>query len=140
MQRVLVKVDRMSMANSLEVRVPFLDKASIDFAWKHLPDLKNNKFKLKDILKKMMNLYYPSKIIEEEKKGFSVPIDSWLKTHLKSDVENAIFEKPFYGEMYINKETLLEYVTQFFDGKHDEAWGVWHIYAWQKWAMAQKLI
>lgn len=140
MQRVLVKVDRMSMANSLEVRVPFLDKTSIDFAWEYMPELKNNQFKLKDILKKLMNLYYPSKMIEEEKKGFSVPIDKWLKTHLKSDVESVIFDKPFYGEMYINKEALLKYVAHFFDGTHDEAWGVWHIYAWQKWALAQKLI
>lgn len=140
MQRVLVKVDRMSMANSLEVRVPLLDKASINFAWNYMPKFKNNRFKLKDILKKMMTLYYPSKVIEEEKKGFSVPIEIWLKTHLKSDVENVIFEKPLYGEKHINKEVLLEYVTRFFNGEHNEAWGVWHIYAWQKWALGQKLI
>ncbi len=140
MQRVLIKVDRMSMANSLEVRVPFLDKKSIDFAWKIIPEFSKNKFELKGLLKKAMELYYPKEMIEKEKSGFSVPIDDWLKNHLKNDVKKVIFDYPIYGEAYLNKVELINYVEDYFEEKHNESWGVWHIYAWQKWALNEKLI
>jgi len=140
MQRVLVKVDRMSMANSLEVRVPFLDKRSINFAWNHIPEISKNRFKLKGLLKNVMELYYPKKLIEKQKKGFSVPIDDWLHTCLKSDLKKVIFETPFYGKEHIDIDELKKYVANYLDKEHNDAWGVWHIYAWQKWAIAEKLI
>lgn len=135
MQRVLVKVDRMSMANSLEVRVPFLDKDSIDFAWDWVAEFKKSKFELKGLLKQAMQLYYPKNLIEKKKKGFSVPIDYWLKHQLKSDVESVVFETEFYGRDLVNVADVKQYVSDYYEGKHHESWGVWHIYAWQKWAL-----
>ena len=140
MQRVLIKVDRMSMANSLEVRVPFLDKESINFAWEKTPKIIDNKFEVKELLKKMMQLYYPIELIEKQKKGFSVPMEDWLHTHLKLDLEKVVFETPFYGKELIEIRELKKYVTDYFDKKHNDAWGIWHIYAWQKWAIAEGLL
>lgn len=140
LQRVLVKVDRMSMGNSLEVRVPFLDKESIDFAWDIIPKIEKNRFYLKGLLKEVMALYYPKKIIEQQKKGFAVPIEDWLHTNLKTDLKKVIFETPVYGEELIDIKELKQYVTDYLDDKHHDSWGIWHIYAWQKWAIVEGLI
>lgn len=140
MQRVLIKVDRMSMANSLEVRVPFLDKHVIEEAFKHLPDQFDSSADLKKILKILMKDYYPETLIFKKKKGFAVPIEKWLKNQLNKDVKRVIFEKPFYGEVNVNLTEIKSYVDDFYNDKHQEAWGIWHIYAWQKWAEKEELI
>ncbi|MDT0552266.1 asparagine synthase (glutamine-hydrolyzing) [Urechidicola vernalis] len=140
MQRVLIKVDRMSMAHGLEVRVPFLELKTIRTAWKYLPKFKNGKFRLKEVLKKMMRVYYPNTLISQKKKGFSVPVEDWLRNELLEDVTEAVLKKPIYG---VSDESILlmhEYVHDFLIDKHHQAWGVWHIYAWQKWAISEELI
>ncbi|RDK84811.1 asparagine synthase (glutamine-hydrolyzing) [Marinirhabdus gelatinilytica] len=134
MQRVLIKVDRASMGNSLEVRVPFLDKESIDFSWKYFPLSFNDSDDLKSILKKCLQVFIPRKIIQTSKKGFTVPIDTWLKGVLREDLEKTVLETPFYGSETINVSEVRKFVTNYLNGKHNAAWGVWHIYAWQKWA------
>lgn len=140
LQRVLIKVDRMSMANSLEVRVPFLDKYVIENALKFKPNHFKNNTDLKVLLKEIMADYFPQEIINQQKKGFAVPIVQWLHNELEDDVINVIFNKPFYGAHLVNVKDVKEYVNQFYNKKHDSAWGVWHIYAWQKWAISQGLI
>ncbi|WP_298894546.1 asparagine synthase (glutamine-hydrolyzing) [uncultured Psychroserpens sp.] len=140
MQRVLIKVDRMSMANSLEVRVPFLDKEVIDTALHYLPENFENEEDLKRPLKLVMETHYPKSLINKQKKGFSVPINSWLRHELKKDVEKVILETPFYGAEIINLQAVKKYIEDFYNNKHESAWGVWHIYAWQKWAISQQLV
>ena len=132
MQRVLIKVDRASMAHSLEVRVPFLDKETIAFAWKQKGELQT-KQDLKKELKMLLADEVPESLINKKKMGFSVPLEDWLHQHLKNDVLEVVFEKPFYGKEVINVKAVQDYVNDFFDKKHHNAWGVWHVYAWQKW-------
>ena len=133
MQRVLIKVDRASMQHSLEVRVPFLDRESIEKAWELTSELKD-KVDLKKPLKDLLNTEIPEALINTKKMGFSVPLHDWLHTSLKADVQAHVFDKPFYGEAIIDVSVLQQYVKDFFDKKHHNSWGVWHIYAWQKWA------
>ena len=135
MQRILVKVDRASMAHSLEVRVPFLDKEVITAAWQMEGHLQT-KDDLKADLKLLLKQEVPEALINTKKMGFSVPIADWLRTHLKSDVEQKIFKDAFYGASVLSVEAIQDYVKAFFEGKHDNAWGIWHIYAWQKWSEA----
>lgn len=132
MQRVLIKVDRASMAHSLEVRVPFLYKSVITLAWKQKGQLQS-KQDLKKDLKVLLANEVPESLINKKKMGFSVPLEDWLHQHLKQDVLDVVFEKPFYGDDIINVKAARGYINDFFDKKHNNAWGVWHIYAWQKW-------
>ncbi|TCK68822.1 asparagine synthase (glutamine-hydrolysing) [Winogradskyella wandonensis] len=134
LQRVLIKVDRTSMANSLEVRVPFLDKNSINYAWNDIPLQLESANDLKKGLKDDLAAYYPKEYIETQKKGFSVPIESWLRNELKDSVEDYILNKPFYGESFINVNKIKSFIIDFYKGRHNNGWGVWHVYAWQKWA------
>ena len=140
MQRILIKVDRTSMAHSMEVRVPFLGKKSIRNAWEYIPKIVKGKFALKGMLKQCLSLYIPRDIIEENKKGFSVPIEYWLRNQLRNDLKKVIFEMQFYGGDCIEKKAVQEYVSDFLLNKHNESWGVWNIYAWQKWAISENLI
>lgn len=140
LQRVLVKVDRMSMANSLEVRVPLLDKEILNNAFNWQPSIFKLNTDLKKPLKSLLQTYYPKKLINQEKKGFAVPISDWLHGELKKDVEDVVLAYDIYGNSKLKESELKRYVSDFLDYKHKEAWGVWHIYAWQKWAINEGLI
>ena len=139
LQRVLAKVDRSSMANSLEVRVPFLDKESIAFSWRMESNLSQHKV-LKKTLKDCLSEFIPKTLINKNKMGFTVPLDQWLRNQLKEDVMYHIFKIPFYGSEFLNVERIRAAVTDFYDNNGQfSAWGVWHIYAWQKWAVKHVL-
>ncbi|MBJ6367904.1 asparagine synthase (glutamine-hydrolyzing) [Snuella sedimenti] len=140
LQRVLVKVDRMSMANSLEVRVPFLGKQVIDRAWQMDSGLGREHAILKKVLRDVMRRYYPDTLITSGKKGFAVPMDHWLRNQLREDVETLIFDMPFYASELMDVEAVRGYVRRFYDRQHGSAWGVWHVYAWQKWAVSEGVI
>ncbi|WP_204346109.1 asparagine synthase (glutamine-hydrolyzing) [Psychroserpens algicola] len=133
LQRVLIKVDRASMKHSLEVRVPFLDKETILKSWELTSDLKH-KTDLKKPLKNLLKKEVSESLINQKKMGFSVPLYQWLHNELKTDVKIHVFDTPFYGADIMNVDVLRQYVDDFFNRKHDNSWGVWHIYAWQKWA------
>ena len=139
LQRILIKVDRTSMKNSLEVRVPFLDKELIEYAWENMQDISKIE-NLKQPLKDLVYQYIPKKLMLQSKKGFSVPLKEWLRTSLKADVEKTVCETPFYGAAHFNTKPLISYVNDFLANKHNNEWGVWHIYAWQKWAIQQNLV
>ena len=76
---ILVKVDRASMANSLETRAPFLDHKLIEYVWKIPHSLKYKSGEGKWILKKILGTYIPENLTNRPKMGFGVPIDSWLE-------------------------------------------------------------
>lgn len=139
MQRILIKVDRTSMKNSLEVRVPFLDKHVIDEAWQSnfsIHKLSQLKLPLKELVKQEI----PEQLLMRKKKGFSVPIEEWFRSQLKQDLIEKTIDMSIYGNAYFNENPLKQYVKDFLDYKHDNGWGIWHIYAWQNWAIKSKLI
>lgn len=106
---MLIKVDRMSMANSLEVRVPFLDHRLVEFFFKipskyKLNHLKNKKY----LIKKAMTSYLPQAILNRPKAGFNTPISFWFLHELKplmSDLlsSNNIKSIPFINWKYVQK-------------------------------------
>jgi asparagine synthase (glutamine-hydrolysing) len=79
---LLVKADRMSMATSLELRVPFLDHKVVEFAFRLPSSLKIRRNKPKYLLKKYMAPLLPRAIIHRTKKGFPVPVNSWFRNDL----------------------------------------------------------
>ena len=96
---ILVKVDRMSMANSLEVRAPFLDYRIVEFA-ASLP----SSFKIKGNCKKIIlrNTFcklLPESILNRPKHGFSVPLDHWFRNDLRSYAEDVLFNQPALAEL-----------------------------------------
>jgi asparagine synthase (glutamine-hydrolysing) len=107
---ILVKVDRMSMAVSLEARVPFLDHRFVELTATMPSHLKLKGTKTKSILKKTMNGILPAEILGRGKEGFSVPIKNWLRTDLRSlmlDVLNPqrIKREGFFDPAYVHQLT-----------------------------------
>jgi len=139
LQMVLRKVDLMSMENSLEVRVPFLDKDVIEFSNSIIPEygIKHRTSKL--ILRKLLNKYVDKSITDLPKKGFSIPLGSWLKNELKEDVIDSILRKPFYGKEHIDSDFLSFVIDEFYKNKNKNWQLVWFIYVWQKWAKSYNL-
>ena len=76
---MLVKVDRMSMANRLEARGRFLDRQLVEFCWRLPGRLKLNRREGKVVLKRSEKLYYPQALARVPKKGFNVPLELWFR-------------------------------------------------------------
>ena len=88
---ILVKVDRASMLNSLEIRAPFLDHRLIEYAFKNIPSqLKATRNNKKILLKKLAAKNLPDTFDHNRKQGFSIPLDDWLKDGDFRDLFNEV--------------------------------------------------
>lgn len=129
---ILVKVDRMSMANSLEVRAPFLDYRIIEFAASLPSDWKikgNNK---KIILKKTFGHLLPDRILNRSKHGFTVPLDSWFRGELKPLAENSLLRQPALAE-YLNLSTVQVLWQEHQQKKADHGSLLWSLLMFALW-------
>lgn len=132
---MLVKVDRMSMSQSLEVRVPLLDHKIVDFAFS-LPanykiDNKNRKKIVKDTFKDLL----PAELLNRKKQGFEVPLLKWFKTDLKSMITNELLEDKFIDEQGIfNLDEIKKLKAQLFSNNpNDAVEKVWALIVFQFW-------
>lgn len=140
MQRVLAKVDRCSMGNSLEVRVPLLDHRIIDFAWALNPSLGIKHQEPKYLLKKLLQEKLKLTPINRQKAGFSVPIRDWLQGPLRKDLTMHFLDIPMFGDIYWNKSEVEAQLHRFLNLNQGNEWGIWIIYSMQKWAACNNLI
>jgi len=127
---ILLKADKMSMANSLEVRVPFLDRPLIDYARCLPTDYKVDKYKTKKIFRDIAHEKLESKVSDKKKLGFPVPIRVWMKD---DDVYMAIkirFEK---ASEFFNTKQIIKLLDEHRDGKKDNSRKVWTIYMFLLW-------
>ncbi|MBX2963401.1 MAG: asparagine synthase (glutamine-hydrolyzing) [Cyclobacteriaceae bacterium] len=134
LQRVLRKVDLTSMGNSLEVRVPFLDKEVMLFSNTLIPKLGVEYNEPKLLLKKALAKSVPSDMILTAKKGFGLPINRFLRGPLKQDLLSNCIDGEYFGKEIIDTSFVRNYILGFLSEKHHNGWGVWHLFAWQKWA------
>lgn len=140
LQGILLKVDRASMYYSLEVRVPFLDKEMLHVAGSVQPQLGIAHRHPKYILKEIMKDYFPAAIINEKKMGFSVDVNTWLRNELKKDVLDIFNAEDVYPCNTFSMPALRAYINEYMEGKTHYAWGIWILYALQKWARQFSLI
>jgi asparagine synthase (glutamine-hydrolysing) len=130
---ILVKVDRMSMANSLEVRAPLLDKDVIEFAATLPSSLKFNKGEKKYILKEAFKPDLPHDILYRKKMGFSVPLASWLRGEIKELAQEYLFVKSEGIQQYFDMQVVKELWQQHQSGKADHATVLWSMLMFQMW-------
>lgn len=133
LQKILVKVDRMSMANGLEVRVPMLDKLVLEQAETIRPDMLKTHETLKWLLKKILEEYIPKGSIAKQKQGFTPPLKVWARTVLKSDISDTLASGMAINLPFESKGKLLAYGKGYLSGVHDNLEGLWTIYALIKW-------
>ena len=122
---VLTKVDRASMGNSLEVRVPFLDFHLIEFLAKVPTHLKLRGFQTKYLLKKSMRGKIPKKIIWRKKEGFNAPVSMWLRKELKSLVLEKLSDRSLKKTGCFDHRFVNGLVNDYFAGRKDNSYKIW---------------
>ncbi|MFC1603305.1 XrtA/PEP-CTERM system amidotransferase [Pseudomonadota bacterium] len=119
------KVDRASMANSLEVRAPFLDHEFIEWVSSISPHYKLNGQVGKYILKKAMEPYLPHDVLYRSKMGFSVPLAEWFRGPLKQRVRDSLLGDSMRECGYFNMDYMKHLVTQHQAGLRDYSASIW---------------
>jgi asparagine synthase (glutamine-hydrolysing) len=103
---LLVKADKMTMANSLELRVPLLDHAVLEFAASLPPDYKICNGQTKRVLKAVFSKVLPEQILTRKKAGFPVPYDSWLRSQFKDGVRDILLSSRALSRGYFRKNEV----------------------------------
>lgn len=127
---ILLKADKMSMANSLEVRVPYLDRVLVDYA-RHLPtkykvNEKVTKYAFREVAKEVLD----KKVANKKKLGFPVPIRVWLR---EEDTYNLVKNTFLEGSEFFNTKYLIELLDDHKNEKRDNSRKIWTIYTFLVW-------
>jgi asparagine synthase (glutamine-hydrolysing) len=132
---MLVKVDRMSMCNSLEVRVPFLDHKIVDFAFSLPADYKIDDRQRKKIVRDAFRDQLPKELYNRSKQGFEVPLLKWFRTDLKSMILEDLLNDDLIKEQNIfNLEEIKNLKKRLFSSDPGDATGtVWALIVFQYW-------
>jgi len=127
---ILLKADKMSMANSLEVRVPYLDKVLIESARKLPTEYKVKAKKTKYLFRTIANEVLEDKFANKKKLGFPVPIREWMK---EDSIYEMIYNEFEDGEKFFNKNYILKLLSDHRKGKKDNSRKIWAIYSFLIW-------
>ena len=130
---VLTKVDRASMAHSLEVRVPLLSKDLTEWSFNLPLKYKINKNKQKIFLNKYLERYLDKDLIYTEKKGFSVPMREWLKGPLKSWAEDMLNSEDFKNSEFWDSQKVIKSWKDHQEGLIDSSSLIWSVLSFQSW-------
>ena len=129
---MLVKVDRMSMAHSLEVRNPYLDHKVVEFAATLPPGLKLRRYETKAILRDVAARHLPAQNARKRKHGFGVPISLWFRDSLWQGMRERIMSSPVIRE-YLDIAVVSEVLEEHHSGKSDFSQLIWCLLAFDAW-------
>lgn len=132
---ILAKVDFMSMANSLEVRVPYLDPHFVEFAMSIPPQLRFNQFNGKSILKESLRDTIPLAISKRKKAGFNIPIGKWFRGELKEFMMDVVCEKNINQIGYLKWSYISSMMEEHFRLRRDYGYqllSLLHFCLWHK--------
>ena len=136
---ILVKLDRASMAVSLESRIPFLDHRVVDFAWRIPQSMKINKGISKWILKEILYKHVPKKLLERPKMGFAIPIDSWLRGPLRDWAESLLDENRLKQDGFFHSKPVRNKWQEHLSGRKNWQHFLWNILMFQSWLEKEQL-
>ena len=129
----LVKTDRMSMAASLEARVPFLDREVVELAFS-IPDaFKVSQSETKILLKRLAARHIPRDCVYRPKEGFSIPIKHWLKTEFRSIMEDELNENRIRQEGVFQPEAIRMIKEKHLKGVENNSHILWSLIVFQSW-------
>jgi len=129
--------DKMSMASSVEVRVPFLDRELAEFAaWNVPPDLKLKGFlrpTTKHIFRRAMQDVLPAEVLRQPKAGFAAPVDYWLANDLREMVDDLLSETNIRKRGLFRPEAVRRFVDEHRSGAEDWSMQIWQFLTLENW-------
>jgi asparagine synthase (glutamine-hydrolysing) len=130
---ILVKTDRAGMAHGLEVRAPFLDTDLVNFALTLSPTFKLHNGTGKYVLKEVMRKHLPRHIVMRSKKGFNMPIGSWIRNELKEVFTEVILDGRLVESGLFSREALAILLESHMSGRVDNRKKLWTLFVLAKW-------
>jgi len=130
---MLTKVDRMSMANSLEVRVPFLDYTLVQYVFSLKGSTKLGAWKGKRVLLETFKDLLPPLLHNRPKWGFEMPIGAWLKKELKFLIEEYLHKDRIEKQGLFDPGIIHDLVTNHMSGRQDTSWQLWNLIVFEHW-------
>jgi asparagine synthase (glutamine-hydrolysing) len=129
----LTKVDRASMAVSLETRAPFLDPRLFEFAWRLPLEWRISATAGKLLLREVLRRFVPGEIVDRPKQGFGIPVGSWLKGPLQDWAESLLDERRLRREGYLSPGPIRSKWAEHLAGTHDRQSEIWAAVVFQEW-------
>jgi asparagine synthase (glutamine-hydrolysing) len=131
---ILVKLDRMAMANSLEGRAPFLDHRLVDFAVRLPPELRVRGRRGKHILRRVAARWLPPAVLEKPKQGFAIPLGQWFRGPLRPLAADLLASRSFKERGLIRPAAAARYLDDHVAGKADHGEVLWLTVSLELWA------
>ncbi|HTC85592.1 MAG TPA: asparagine synthase C-terminal domain-containing protein, partial [Candidatus Acidoferrum sp.] len=135
---ILAKVDRASMAASLEARAPLLDHRVVEFAWRLPLEQRIRRGQGKWILRRVLDRHVPRTLIDRPKHGFGVPIDSWLRGPLRSWATDLLSESRLKREGYFDPRPITSALRDHLEGRRNLQHQLWVILMFEAWIERQE--
>jgi asparagine synthase (glutamine-hydrolysing) len=130
---VLTKVDRMSMAHSIESRVPLLDNDVIEFASSLPASMKIKGERRKHVLKEVAATLLPPEILNRRKQGFGVPLSTWFRGNLRELFADTLLSPASLQRGYFQPIFVRQLVDEHVSGKRDHTLRLWQLVVFEKW-------
>ncbi|HMS41492.1 MAG TPA: asparagine synthase (glutamine-hydrolyzing) [Pyrinomonadaceae bacterium] len=130
---ILTKVDRMSMATSLEARVPLLDHKLIEFVTNIPTELKLKNLETKYIFRKAISGIVPQEILNRPKQGFGVPLNEWINFQLKDRIHETLSEKKTLERGFFDTKYIKVLLDEHAKKRRDHSYSLWILYILELW-------
>jgi len=135
---ILVKVDRMSMACSLEARAPLLDHKVVEFMARVPAHYKFTLRRSKYLLRQLAARYLPGEILERPKQGFAIPLGRWLQEDLRSWMEDLLLSSTSLQRGYFNAAAIEQMIHSHHSGRRDYSQQLWALMVLELWFQKER--
>jgi asparagine synthase (glutamine-hydrolysing) len=130
---LLIKMDKITMAHSLEARVPFLDNDLLTMAWQVSGSIRFKNGTSKHLLREISKDLLPAEILKRPKKGFDLPLSRWFQGPLGDYARQTIMDSRMIKDKWVNPAVAEEYLKQHSTQKHDRSFQIYALMFWSLW-------